>query len=133
MNENQPYGNPYGQEEFGREVYNETANTVVDTSSSGFPFLEMGTSFVIGLAIGYFMKKFFKILLLILGLGLVILFVMESQGISTVDEQALENGVSTGIDSFKGLVAMLKERLSNMTISTGAGAVAGFFAGLKFG
>ena len=129
MNENQPYGNPYGQESLGREV----AGGTIDTSSSAFPFLELGTSFVIGLAIGFFMKKFFKILLLILGFGLVILFVMESQGISTVDEQALDAGVSTGIDSFKGLVAMLKDRLSNMTITSGAGAVAGFFAGLKFG
>ena len=130
MNENQPYGNPYGQEYLGREVLNEGA---VEPSTSAFPFLEMGTSFVIGLAIGFFMKKFFKILLLILGFGLVILFVMESQGISTVDEQALDAGVTTGIDSFKGLVALLKDRLSNMTITSGAGAVAGFFVGLKFG
>ena len=129
MNENQPYGDPYGQESLGREV----AGGNIDTSTSGFPFLELGTSFVIGLAIGFFMKKFFKLLLLILGFGLVILFVMESQGISTVDEQALDAGVSSGIDSFKGLTAMLKDRLSNMTITSGAGAVAGFFAGLKFG
>ncbi len=129
MNDNQPYGNPYGQDGLGREVLGGN----VDTSGSGFPFLEMGTSFVIGLAIGFFMKKFFKILLLILGFALVALFVMESQGISTVDEHALEAGVSSGIDSFQGLAAMLKERLSNMTITGGAGAVAGFFVGLKFG
>ncbi|MCH9741238.1 MAG: FUN14 domain-containing protein [Epsilonproteobacteria bacterium] len=111
-----------------------SANTGTPVSDqNAFPFLEMGTSFVIGLAIGYFMKKFFKILLLILGLGLVILFVMESQGVSTVNEQALENGVSAGVDSFKGLVTMLKDRLSSMNLSSGAGAVAGFFAGLKFG
>ena len=130
MNDNQPYGNPYGQEELGREVLNGGA---VDTSASPFPFLEMGTSFVIGLAIGFFMKKFFKFLLLILGFGLVILFVMESQGISTVNEQSLDAGVTSGIDSFKGLVAMLQDRLSNMTITSGAGALAGFFVGLKFG
>jgi len=129
MNDNQPYGDPFGQESLGREV----AGGNIDTSASPFPFLEMGTSFVIGLAIGFFMKKFFKLLLLVLGFGLVILFVMESQGISTVDEQSLDAGVSTGIDSFKGLAAMLQDRLSNMTITSGAGAVAGFFVGLKFG
>ncbi len=129
MNDNQPYGNPYGQESIAREV----TGGNIDTSGTGFPFLEMGTSFVIGLAVGFFMKKFFKILLLLLGFALVALFVMESQGISTVDEQALEAGVSSGIDSFQGLAAMLKDRLSNMTISGGAGAVAGFFVGLKFG
>jgi uncharacterized membrane protein (Fun14 family) len=128
MNDNQPYGNPYGQDSLGRDVI-----TNVDTSSSPFPFLEMGTSFVIGLAIGYFMKKFFKFLLLFLGLALVILFVMESQGISTINEQSLEHGVSAGVDSFQGLVAMLKDRLTNMKLSSGAGAVAGFFVGIKFG
>jgi hypothetical protein len=45
----------------------------------------------------------------------------------------IENGVSSGIDSFQGLVAMLKDRLSSMKISSGASAVAGFFAGIKFG
>lgn len=132
MNENQPYGNPYGQEDFGREIYN-PVDASVDASSSGFPFLEMGTSFVIGLAIGYFLKKSFKILLLLLGVGLVVLFVMESKGMYTVDDTAIQNGVSSGVDSFQSLVAMLKERLSKMELSTGAGAIAGFFAGLKFG
>ncbi len=131
MNDYQPYSNPYGQENLGREVLNNEG--AIDSSTSAFSFLEMGTSFVIGLAIGFFMKKFFKILLLILGFGLVVLFVMESQGISTVDEQALDAGVTTGIDSFKGLATMLQDRLSKMTITSGAGAVAGFFAGLKFG
>lgn len=134
MNENQPYGNPYGQEEFGREVYTSDAtNASIDASSSGFPFLEMGTSFIIGLAIGYFLKKSFKILLLLLGIGLVVLFVMESKGMYKVDDVAIQNSVSSGVDSFQSLVEMLKARLSSMELSTGAGAIAGFFAGLKFG
>ena len=54
------------------------AGEATTAHSSPFPFLEMGTSFVIGLAIGYFFKKFFKILLLLLGLGIVVLFVLES-------------------------------------------------------
>jgi len=131
MNDNQPYNNPYGQEQFGREVY--TPDNAVDASNSGFPFLEMGTSFIIGLAIGYFLKKSFKILLILLGLGLVILFVMESKGMYTVDDTAIQNGVSSGVHSFQSLVAMLKDRLSHMELTTGAGAIAGFFAGLKFG
>lgn len=131
MNENQPYGNPYGQEDFGREIY--TPDGAVDASNSGFPFLEMGTSFIIGLAIGYFLKKSFKILLLLLGVGLVVLFVMESKGMYTVDDATIQNGVSSGVDSFQSLVAMLKNRLSEMEVTTGAGAIAGFIAGLKFG
>lgn len=123
-------------EEYAVDTHTATTTTSAPTASgdvSAFPFLDMGTHFVIGLAVGYFMKKFFKFLLLFLGLGLVIIFVMESQGISTVNEEALTNGVSHGVDSFKGLTGMLQERLSNMKLSSGAGAVAGFFAGLKFG
>jgi len=120
-------------DEYAVDSYN-TVNTATTThNSSAFPFLEMGTSFVIGLAIGYFLKKSFKFLLLILGLGLVVLFVLESQGYFHVNDGMIESGVSTGIDSFQGLVAMLKDRLSNMKISSGASAVAGFFAGIKFG
>jgi uncharacterized membrane protein (Fun14 family) len=114
-----------------------TYDTGLSASSSvgdtAFPFLEMGTSFVIGLAIGYFVKKSFKFLLLFLGLGLVTLFILESQGYFHVDDQVIQDGVSTGVDSFQNVVNMLKERLSNMELSSGAGAVAGFFAGLKFG
>ena len=118
------------------QFHGETATQSTGLSNVGdtpFPFLDMGTSFVIGLAIGYFLKKSFKFLLLILGLGLVLLFVLESQGTFHVDDQTIQNGVSSGVDSFQGVVGMLKERLANMELTTGAGAVAGFFAGLKFG
>jgi uncharacterized membrane protein (Fun14 family) len=118
------------------QFHSETATSsggMPTTGDSAFPFLEMGTSFIIGLAIGYFLKKSFKFLLLILGLGLVLLFVLESNGAFHVDDQTIQNGVSSGVDTFQNLVGMLKERLSNMELTTGAGAVAGFFAGLKFG
>ena len=118
-------------DEYALDSYN-TVNTTAHNSSA-FPFLEMGTSFVIGLAVGYFLKKFFKLFLLLTGLALVVLFVLESKGTIHVDDKMIESSVSSGVDSFQGLVAMVKDRLSNMTLSSGAGAVAGFFAGIKFG
>lgn len=128
MNEDQSF---HDQGQF----YNGTNshNVGEPTSDTAFPFLEMGTSFVIGLAVGYFLKKSFKFLLLLLGLGLVILFVLESEGYFKVNDEFIQNGVSSGVDSFKNLSSMLKDRLSNMQFSSGVGAVAGFFAGLKFG
>jgi uncharacterized membrane protein (Fun14 family) len=102
-------------------------------SNAPFPFLEMGTSFIIGLAVGFFLKKFFKFMLLILGLGLVVLFYLESKGTVHVDGQVIESGVSSGVDSFQHLVALSKEKLSQMSLSSKAGALAGFFAGIKFG
>lgn len=121
--------NSYGQEYIPREV----PADAIPTDGSAFPFLEMGTSFIIGLAIGYFIKKSFKFLLLLLGLGIVAMFIMESQGMFKIDDQMLQNGVSSGVDSFQSLVQMLKERLSKMELSSGAGAIAGFFVGIKFG
>jgi uncharacterized membrane protein (Fun14 family) len=118
---------------FHGETATQSSGLTSNMGDTSFPFLEMGTSFVIGLAIGYFLKKSFKFLLLILGLGLVVLFVLESKGMFHVDDQAIQTGVSSGVDSFQGVVAMLKERLANMELTTGAGAIAGFFAGLKFG
>jgi len=114
-------------------VNTHTSATTTAGDQVAFPFLEMGTSFVIGLAIGYFLKKSFKFLLLLLGLGLVVLFVLESQGYFQVNDGMIQNGVSSGVDSFQNLVAMLKDRLSHMKVSSGASAVAGFFAGIKFG
>ena len=121
-------------DEYAIDSYN-TVNTATDASSggNGFPFLDMGTSFVIGLAIGYFLKKFFKIMLLLLGLGLVVLFVLESKGMFHVDDQAISNSVSSGVSGFQHLIGMLKDRLATMQLTTGGGAIAGFFAGIKLG
>jgi uncharacterized membrane protein (Fun14 family) len=102
-------------------------------TEGGLPFMQMGISFIIGLAVGYFLKKSFKFLLLILGLGLVVLFVLESQGAFQVDDAMIKDGVSSGVSSFQNLYDMLKTRLGSMEFSSGVGAVAGLIAGLKFG
>jgi len=108
-------------------------NENITNSSTSFPFLDMGTSFIIGLAVGFFLKKFFKLMLLVLGLGIIIIFILESKGTVHVDGKVIESGVSTWIDSFSNLVSFLKEKLSTMGFSSGASAVAGFFAGIKYG
>ena len=99
------------------------------TGETPFPFLEMGTSFVIGLAIGYFLKKSFKIFLLILGLGLVLIFV---SGID-ISGQMIEDKASDAVNIFQSFAGKLKAWLENLELSHKAGAVAGFIAGLKFG
>jgi len=119
------------------QYYGEQANNGGDISksmggeASPFPFLEMGSSFVIGLAVGYFLKKSFKAVLFILGFALIVLFYMESQGLFSLNEAMLDSGVSTGIDYFKSIVSALQERLTSFT--SGVGAVAGFLVGIKFG
>jgi uncharacterized membrane protein (Fun14 family) len=99
----------------------------------GIPYLEMGSGFMMGLSVGYVVKKSFKLLLLLLGIGLITIFVLENQGILVLNESALDQSVSLGTEGFKHFALWLKERLSSLKIAGGASAVAGFVVGLKMG
>lgn len=101
------------------------------TADAPLPYLEMGSSFLIGLAVGYFIKKSFKIVLFILGFSLVLIFFMESKGVLTVNEQVLENSISAGSTYFEFLVSSIQDRITSF--QTGIGAGAGFLVGLKIG
>ncbi len=101
------------------------------TAENPLPFLEMGSSFLIGLAVGFFIKKSFKMVLFILGFALIATFYMESQGIFTINEKVLEESIANGAKYFDYLVASVKERITSF--QSGAGATAGFVVGLKFG
>ena len=97
------------------------------------PWLEMGTGFLIGLAVGYFLKKSFKILLALLGVGIILIFVLESQHVVTINEDGLAQTVSAGSEQFKHFAGFLKDRLARLQFAGSASAVAGFLAGLKMG
>ena len=97
------------------------------------PWLEMGSGFLIGLAVGYFLKKSFKLLLLLMGIGIVIIFVLESQHVVSINEEGLSHTVAQGSELFKTFADFLKARLSRLSFAGSASAVAGFFAGLKMG
>jgi len=110
---------------------NETVNT--GTQQVPFPYLEMGAGFLIGLSIGYVLKKSFKTLLVLLGIGLIVVFVLESQGVVTLNEGGLGNILNSGMDMFKAFAGFLKDRLDNFHLGSGFSALAGFFIGLKMG
>jgi len=116
-----------GQDTYYRDVPMESAIS----SDTPLPYLEMGSSFVIGLAIGFFIKKSFKMVLFILGFALIASFYMESQGIFTINDKVLEESISNGMQYFDYLVAAVKERITSF--QSGVGAVAGFVVGLKLG
>ncbi len=97
------------------------------------PYLEMGSGFVIGLAVGYVLKKSFKLLLFLLGVAVIALFFLEREGVIVLNEEVLQNDVNQGISLFKENLLFIKERLSSMHIGSGVSTVAGFFAGLKMG
>jgi uncharacterized membrane protein (Fun14 family) len=103
------------------------------TSAEMFPYLEMGTGFLIGLSVGYVLKKSFKVLLFLTGIALIAVFVLESQGVIVLNETQLQESVSHGMNTFKHFALFLKERLERFEVSSGLSAVAGFFIGLKMG
>lgn len=109
-------------------VYGDVPPATID---SPLPFLEMGTSFTIGLAVGFFIKKSFKAVLFILGFALVITFYMESQGIFTINQELLEQNIAAGSEYMDYLVSSIKDRVTSFESGIGAGA--GFLVGLKIG
>ena len=112
-----------------QETTQETTSNTLET----LPYLEMGTGFIIGLAVGYALKKSFKILLFLLGIGLVTVFVLESKGIVVLNEETLESSVAEGTNMFKQLLVLMKERVSNLKMDSGLSSVAGFAVGLMMG
>ncbi len=97
------------------------------------PYLEMGTGFMIGLSVGYVVKKSFKLILLLMGLVIIGMFLLESQGIITLNEASLDQSVSLGVEAFKHFLAFLRDRLGELKLAGGASAIGGFVVGLKMG
>ena len=100
---------------------------------SDISYLEMGSGFLIGLSIGYVLKKSFKIMLFLLGLTVILLFVLENQHIITIDEKSLEQSVSHWSENFKYFMIFLQERVSKLHTTGTLSAGAGFLVGLKVG
>ena len=119
-----------GQENIYRDIPIEQMEQNISTDTP-LPYLEMGSSFLIGLAVGFFIKKSFKIVLFILGFALISTFYMESQGIFTINNDVLEQSIASGAKYFDFLVASVKERITSF--QSGVGALAGFVVGLKLG
>ena len=111
---------------------NATSSSIADKFLD-LPYLNMGSGFIIGLAVGYFFKKSFKILLLLLGLTIVLLFGLEHFDIIHIDQSHLQETVSQGTGLFKRFGLFLKERLSDFGFSGSASAIGGFAVGLKMG
>jgi len=97
------------------------------------PYLEMGGGFMLGLAVGYALKKSFKVLLFILGLGLIALFALESQDIVSINNQNLHTTTTVITDTFQSIVFHLKYRISQYSLMGNGSALLGFFTGIKIG
>lgn len=104
----------------------------LDVFSAAFLLPNVGAPFVVGLAVGYFAKKVFKIALFVGGAAVVLIFIAEYYGIARVDEQALHQSAQTAVDVASQSGNFLYDRLSHLSWKGGSAAV-GFLAGLKLG
>jgi uncharacterized membrane protein (Fun14 family) len=93
---------------------------------------DMGGSFIIGLAVGYFAKKVFRISLFLLGALIVGAFLLDQSGIFHVSPETLESMASgVGNEAIKA-GGFLRNRLDVFS-GKGLSAGVGFLAGIKLG
>ena len=105
---------------------------VADFFSPDFLIGNVGTPFVMGLAVGYFAKKMLLMTLFLCGGAIVLLFVGEYYGVTEISDINLQQAANTATVAAKHSGEFLVERLSNIT-SKGISAAGGFFVGFKLG
>ena len=108
------------------------AFSATDIFSSDFMIGNVGTPFVMGLAVGYFAKKMLLMTLFLCGAAIVLLFVGEYYGITEISDINLQQAANTATEAAKQSGDFLIKRLSSIT-SKGVSAVGGFFVGFKVG
>ena len=101
-----------------------------DTGS--FLLVSVGAPFLMGMAVGYFMKKTLKIGLFLLGLSIVLLLVAGYYGVIHISGAELTHAVEQGTGAVNRFGSFLVNSLSGLGV-VGVGGAAGFFVGLKMG
>jgi uncharacterized membrane protein (Fun14 family) len=103
-----------------------------DIFSPDFMIGNVGTPFVMGLAVGYFAKKMLRAVLFLGGAAIVLLFVGEYYGVTEISDINLQQAANTATGAAKQSGDFLVKRLSGIT-SKGVSAAGGFFVGFKLG
>ena len=104
----------------------------LDFMSTTFLLGNVGAPFVIGLAVGYFAKKVMKIALFLAGAAIVLLFVTEYYGMTTLSDDGLRTAADAATNMARESGGFLMDRLSRIS-TKGVSSVVGFLVGLKFG
>jgi uncharacterized membrane protein (Fun14 family) len=92
----------------------------------------VGTPFLLGIAVGYFAKKMLRTALFLGGAMVVLLFVAEYYGIVHVSDDQLLHATDVAAEAAKSSSDFLLERLSRFTVK-GVSATGGFIFGFKMG
>jgi len=92
---------------------------------------QLGAGGIIGLCIGYALKKMAKIVAAVVGLFSLGLIYLESQGLISVDWLGVEAWGNTALSSLGQLEGVLGTILANLPFA--GGAIVGFGIGVKMG
>lgn len=115
-----------------------TMNNTIDTAasndifSSAFLLGNVGAPFVIGMAVGYFAKKMLRTALFLGGAAIVLMFVGEYYGITSISDINLQNAANAATEAVKSSGGFLIDRVTRIT-SKGVSGAGGFFVGFKLG
>ncbi len=113
-------------------------NNTIDTAasndifSSAFLLGNVGAPFVIGMAVGYFAKKMLRTALFLGGAAIVLMFVGEYYGITSISDINLQNAANAATEAVKSSGGFLIDRVTRIT-SKGVSGAGGFFVGFKLG
>lgn len=92
---------------------------------------QLGVGGIIGLCIGYALKKMAKIVAAIIGLFALGLIFLETQGLISVDWLGVEAWGNTALSSLGQFEGLLGSLLANLPFA--GGAIVGFGIGVKMG
>jgi len=96
-------------------------------------FAQVSSGFLLGLSVGYFFKKGFKIMLFVLGLATVAIFWLNAQDYITVNGENIINFFDIVSVTLKKTYDFVYNNVKSLEPLGGASIVAGFVTGLKIG
>ncbi len=94
---------------------------------------ELSSTFLLGLSVGYFIKKGFKITLFIFGLLTIILFWIKSQQIIEINNSTILNIFDIISEVLKSSYNFVYTHIKSLEPLGGASVIVGFLTGLKIG
>ncbi len=108
-------------------------NINLNTILNDVNFTQMSSGFLLGLSVGYFFKKGFKIMLFILGLITVAIFWFNAQDYITVNGESIINIFDIISLTLSKIYKFVYNNISSLEPIGGASILVGFATGLKIG
>jgi len=95
-------------------------------------YKELGAAFMFGLTLGYSLKKSFKLLLLVIILGIGLIFWFNGK-VNSIDSSLTLNSFDTISNIFNYIVDIISNRVSKFSSIGFVSMLIGFLVGLKLG